>query len=34
VFPRACHGFDSLLSDWSDSERLFALQGQALPRVW
>jgi len=30
VFPRACHGFDSLLPDWSDSQRLFALQGQAL----
>jgi acetyl esterase/lipase len=30
VFPRTCHGFDSLLPDWSDSERLFALQGQAL----
>ncbi|OBK53283.1 alpha/beta hydrolase [Mycobacterium sp. 1081908.1] len=34
VFPRACHGFDSLLPDWSDSERLFALQGHALRRVW
>jgi acetyl esterase len=34
VFPRACHGFDSLLPDWSDSERLFALQGQALRRAW
>ncbi|ORW84532.1 alpha/beta hydrolase [Mycobacterium sp. IEC1808] len=34
VFPRACHGFDSLLPDWSDSERLFALQGQALRRGW
>ncbi len=34
VFPRTCHGFDSLLPDWSDSERLFALQGQALRRVW
>lgn len=30
VFPRTCHGFDSLLPDWSDSERLFALQGHAL----
>jgi len=30
VFPRTCHGFDSLLPDWSDSERLFALQGEAL----
>jgi acetyl esterase len=30
VFPRACHGFDSLLPDWSLSRRLFTLQGQAL----
>ncbi len=34
VFPRTCHGFDSLLPDWSDSERLFALQGQALARTF
>ncbi|OBI83703.1 alpha/beta hydrolase [Mycobacterium sp. 1245805.9] len=34
VFPRTCHGFDSLLPDWSDSERLFALQGEALRRGW
>jgi acetyl esterase len=34
VFPRSCHGFDSLLPDWSVSEELFALQGQALRRVW
>jgi acetyl esterase len=34
VFPRTCHGFDSLLPDWSESERLFALQGQALRHVW
>jgi len=34
VFTRTCHGFDSLLPDWSDSERLFALQGQAVRRVW
>ena len=34
VFPSTCHGFDSLLPDWSTSERLFALQGQALRRVW
>ncbi len=34
VFPRACHGFDSLLPDWSDSERLFALQGHALSRTF
>jgi acetyl esterase/lipase len=30
VFARTCHGFDSLLPDWSVSERLFALQGEAL----
>jgi acetyl esterase len=34
VFPRTCHGFDSLLPDWSTSERLFTLQGQALSRVF
>jgi acetyl esterase/lipase len=34
VFPRTCHGFDSLLPDWPVSERLFTLQGQALRRVW
>jgi acetyl esterase len=34
VFPRTCHGFDSLLPDWSDSERLFTLQGDALSRVF
>ncbi len=34
VFPRTCHGFDSLLPDWSVSQRLFTLQGQALGRVW
>jgi acetyl esterase len=34
VFPRTCHGFDSLLPDWSHSGRLFALQGQALRRAW
>uniref|UniRef100_UPI00373FCE44 alpha/beta hydrolase n=1 Tax=Mycobacterium avium TaxID=1764 RepID=UPI00373FCE44 len=30
VFARACHGFDSLLPDWPGSQRLFALQGEAL----
>jgi acetyl esterase/lipase len=30
VFPGTCHGFDSLLPDWSGSRKLFALQGQAL----
>lgn len=30
VFARTCHGFDSLLPDWSVSQRLFTLQGQAL----
>ena len=34
VFARACHGFDSLLPDWSVSQRLFALQGDALRRIW
>lgn len=34
VFARTCHGFDSLLPDWSVSERLFALQGEALRRAW
>ncbi len=34
VFPRTCHGFDSLLPDWSASEQLFTLQGQALRRAW
>ena len=34
VFPRTCHGFDSLLPDWSVSEWLFALQGHALSRAW
>ena len=28
VFARTCHGFDSLLPDWSASQRLFALQGE------
>jgi acetyl esterase len=30
VFGAACHGFDSLLPDWPGSQRLFALQGDAL----
>jgi acetyl esterase len=30
VFARTCHGFDSLLPDWSVSQRLFAMQGEAL----
>jgi acetyl esterase len=34
VFPRTCHGFDSLLPDWSVSQRLFELQGDALRRIW
>jgi len=34
VFPRTCHGFDSLLPDWSGSELLFALQGRAIRRIW
>ncbi len=34
VFPGTCHGFDSLLPDWSASERLFTLQGHALSSVF
>ena len=34
VFAGTCHGFDSLLPDWSVSQRLFELQGAALSRVW
>lgn len=30
VFARTCHGFDSLLPEWPGSQRLFALQGDAL----
>lgn len=30
VFSGACHGFDSLLPEWAESQRLFALQGAAL----
>ncbi len=30
VFSGTCHGFDSLLPDWSVSGRLFTLQGDAL----
>ncbi len=33
VFSGTCHGFDSLLPDWSASQRLFSLQGGALRRV-
>lgn len=34
VFPAACHGFDSLLPQWHASQRLFALQGDALSRAF
>ncbi|CDO86436.1 alpha/beta hydrolase [Mycobacterium triplex] len=34
VFARTCHGFDSLLPDWSESERLFTLQGAALANAF
>jgi acetyl esterase len=34
VFPHTCHGFDSLLPDWSVSQRLFELQGDALRSIW
>jgi len=33
VFARTCHGFDSLLPDWSASRRLFELQGDVLRRL-
>jgi acetyl esterase/lipase len=33
LFAGTCHGFDSLLPDWSISERLFTLQGEALRSV-
>ncbi len=34
VFERTCHGFDSLLPDWSESQRLFTLQGAALTNAF
>ena len=34
VFPQTCHGFDSLLPEWSTSERLFTLQGHALSNAF
>ncbi len=34
VFAGTCHGFDSLLPDWSESRRLYALQGDALRRAF
>ena len=34
VFRGTCHGFDSLLPDWSVSQQLFTLQGQALRRIF
>jgi acetyl esterase/lipase len=34
VFAGACHGFDSLLPDWIGSQRLFALQGDALSKAF
>lgn len=30
VFPRVCHGFDSLLPDWAVSQRLFGIQADAI----
>jgi acetyl esterase len=33
VFPRTCHGFDSLLPEWQTSQQLFELQGTALRRA-
>ena len=34
VFSGACHGFDSLLPEWTSSQRLFALQGAALSKAF
>lgn len=34
VFAGTCHGFDSLLPEWSSSQRLFALQADALMRAF
>lgn len=34
VFAGTCHGFDSLLPDWSESRRLYGLQGDALRRAF
>jgi acetyl esterase/lipase len=34
VFARTCHGFGSLLPDWSISDRLFTLQGHALSNAF
>jgi acetyl esterase len=34
AFPHTCHGFDSLLPDWSVSQRLFELQSDALRSIW
>jgi acetyl esterase len=34
VFAAACHGFDSLLPQWPGSQRLFALQGDALSHAF
>jgi acetyl esterase/lipase len=34
VLAGTCHGFDSLLPDWSGSQRLFTLQGDALSHAF
>lgn len=34
VFSGTCHGFDSLVPDWSVSQALFAMQGAALRRFF
>ncbi len=34
VFSGTCHGFDSLLPDWSASQLLFRLQGDALSQAF
>ena len=33
VVPGTCHGFDSLLPDWQVSQRVFAMQAEALRRA-
>lgn len=33
VVPGTCHGFDSLLPDWEVSQRVFAMQAEALRRA-
>jgi acetyl esterase len=34
VIPGTCHGFDSMAPEWTTSQSLFALQGEALRRAF